>query len=182
MADSTAAVSNTELAVADAIGRLIEFWGFKRPMGRVWTLLYLSPEPLGASELAERLSMSQSAVGLTLGELSEWGVVKKAWRPGERRYFFAAETSITKLIRRVLRERELVLLREVGGALEGAERALPKSAKSKKERSALGFKRERIARLLSLARLGESLIAALAAGEAVDPMPVLRAAGDQGEP
>ena len=28
--------------VADAIGALMEFWGFKRVMGRLWTVLYLT--------------------------------------------------------------------------------------------------------------------------------------------
>ena len=35
-------------AVADTIGQLVEFWGFKRIMGRLWTVLYLEPEPISA--------------------------------------------------------------------------------------------------------------------------------------
>jgi HTH-type transcriptional regulator, glycine betaine synthesis regulator len=165
----------TELHVADAVGRLMEFWGFKRPMGRIWALLYLAPDPLGALALAERLKMSASAVGLTLGELLEWGVVHKAWRPGERRYFFTAETSIFKLVRRVLRERELVLVREVAAAIESAEKALPRRGRGAEQ---LAFKRERLGRLLAIARLGEGLIAALAAGATVDPAPILRAVSE----
>lgn len=34
-------IEAAQLRVADAIGVLMEFWGFKRPMGRLWTLLYL---------------------------------------------------------------------------------------------------------------------------------------------
>src|SRR5205814_4466543 len=41
--------------VADAIGALMEFWGFKRFMGRLWTVLYLTGEPPAAAELCERL-------------------------------------------------------------------------------------------------------------------------------
>ena len=37
------------------VGRLIEFWGFKRNMGRVWAVLYLSPEPLTAQDLRDLL-------------------------------------------------------------------------------------------------------------------------------
>src|SRR6187431_2584924 len=47
-----------ELAVAEAIGRLMHFWGFKRPMGRVWAVLYLHPQPLTAPDLAQCLKMS----------------------------------------------------------------------------------------------------------------------------
>ena len=51
----------SEAAVSDVIGRLIEFWGFKRNMGRVWTVLYLSPEPLSAEDLRQALSLSSGA-------------------------------------------------------------------------------------------------------------------------
>src|SRR5688572_21431898 len=41
----------SEAAVSDVVGRLIEFWGSKRNMGRIWAVLYLSPEPLSAEDL-----------------------------------------------------------------------------------------------------------------------------------
>ena len=52
-------------AVADAVGGLMEFWGFKRNMGRMWTVLYLAPDPLSAADLCERLSLSTGAVSMT---------------------------------------------------------------------------------------------------------------------
>src|SRR3954463_16350664 len=125
---SDSGVFPAELEVADTIGRLMEFWGFKRPMGRMWTLLYLSPSPLGAAELGEQLKMSAGAVSMTLNELLKWGAVKKSWRPGERRDFYEAETSIGKLVQRVLRERELELVRQFSEALSNAELALPRAA------------------------------------------------------
>jgi HTH-type transcriptional regulator, glycine betaine synthesis regulator len=167
-------ISQTELDVADTVGRLMHFWGFKRPMGRTWTLLYLSSVPLGAAEVAEQLKMSAGAVSMTLGELLKWGVVKKTWRPGERRDFYEAETDIWKLVRRVLRERELTLVQEVGAALESARTSLAHAAMSKKE---LEFKRARIGRLRQLASVGETLLKALAAGEAVDPAPIAKVVG-----
>ncbi|HEV8245875.1 MAG TPA: hypothetical protein VGP93_08900 [Polyangiaceae bacterium] len=165
-----------ELEVADTIGRLMEFWGFKRPMGRVWTLLYLAPEPLGAAEIGELLKMSAGAVSMTLSELVKWGAVKKTWRPGERRDFYEPETSIGKLVQRVLRERELTLVRGFAEALEGAERALGAGASGRaaRENRALDFKRDRIRELRRLAKLGEALLNALAAGKAVDPTPILK--------
>src|SRR5262249_29246993 len=122
------AVTQAELEVADTIGKLMEFWGFKRPMGRLWTLLYLSPSPLGAAELGAELKMSAGAVSMALSDLLKWGAVKKTWRPGERRDFYEAETGIGKLVQRVLRERELELVRQFSEALESAEASLPKSA------------------------------------------------------
>ena len=59
----------SEKLVSDAIGRLIEFWGFKRNMGRVWAVLYLSETPLTARDLQERLSLSVGAVSMTVSAL-----------------------------------------------------------------------------------------------------------------
>ncbi|HTA88066.1 MAG TPA: hypothetical protein VK745_00770 [Polyangiaceae bacterium] len=171
----TEPVTQTELEVADTVGRLMEFWGFKRPMGRMWTLLYLSPAPLGASELGEQLKMSAGAVSMTLNELLKWGAVKKSWRPGERRDFYEAETSIGRLVQRVLRERELELVRQFADALSNAEAALPRQAGPA---SAPDFKRNRVHELQRLSKLGETLLTALVAGKVVDPTPFLKVYGE----
>ena len=168
-------VTQAELEVADTIGRLMEFWGFKRPMGRMWTLLYLSPSPLGAAELGEQLKMSAGAVSMTLNELLKWGAVKKSWRPGERRDFYEAEISIGKLVQRVLRERELELVRQFGEALSNADSALSRGTDTA---SPPDFKRARVRELQRLARLGETLLTALVAGKMVDPTPFLKVYGD----
>ena len=55
-----------EQLAADAVGALMEFWGFRRHLGRAWTVLYLSPEPLATNELAERLQLSASAISLRI--------------------------------------------------------------------------------------------------------------------
>lgn len=164
----------TELEIADAIGRMMQFWGFKRPMGRLWTVLYLSPEPLGAAELGERVRMSSGAVSMTLAELTKWGAVRKTWRPGERRDFYEAETSIGKLVMRVLEERELTLVREFSATLARAQEGI-ESASSDAELTR--FKHERLGRLRELSELGERLLRALVAGNAVDPAPILQTSG-----
>src|SRR5262245_21214700 len=81
----------SERIVSDSVGRLMELWGFKRNMGRVWTVLYLADRPLTAKQLRDRLQLSSGAVSMTLNELSRWGVVHKQWVQGDRRDFFQAE-------------------------------------------------------------------------------------------
>jgi len=66
---------DSERIVSDTVGHLMELWGFKRNMGRVWTVLYLAGEPLTARQLHERLQLSTGAVSMTLAELARWGVV-----------------------------------------------------------------------------------------------------------
>ena len=109
-----------EALASDAIGRLIEFWGFKRNMGRLWTVLYLAAEPLSAKALQERLGLSSGAVSMTTTELQRWGVVKKVWVQGERRDFFVAEGNFWKMISRVFEERERAQILAALDALEDA--------------------------------------------------------------
>src|SRR5579864_1775208 len=113
----------TEAAVSDVVGRLIEFWGFKRNMGRVWTVLYLSPDPLSAEDLRHTLKLSSGAVSMTLSELARWGVVRRVWIQGERRDFYTSEVQLWRMISRVFNEREKS---EVIVAIEAFEDALQK--------------------------------------------------------
>jgi len=170
--------ASPELAVADTVGQLMEFWGFKRPMGRIWALLYLAVQPLGAAEIGEQLRMSSGAVSMALAELLKWGAIKKTWRPGERRDYYEAETSIGKLVQRVLRERELVLVQQFAETLVLAERRLSQSSPETtvEASEAAAHKLARLNELTQLARLGESLLTALVSGRPVDPTPFLRVA------
>jgi DNA-binding transcriptional regulator GbsR (MarR family) len=158
---------DSERIVSDAVGRLMVVWGFKRNMGRVWTLLYLSNEPLAASVLRERLQLSAGAISMTLNELARWGVVHKVWRQGDRHDYYEAESSLWKMISRVLRERELS---EVVLAIEAFEDALA-TLQRRAERSAeprLRTQRERIEQLLEVARLGRSMLDALISNARMD--------------
>ena len=159
------------LRVADAIGGLMEFWGFKRNMGRLWALLYLEPRPLSAADLCERLALSSGAVSMTLAELSKWGAVKKAWVPGERRDYYEPETSIWKMVSRVFRERELRLIQGSIETFEAAIAALSRPATGD-EAARLSFARGRIERLLELAQVGRKLLEAILSGQPVDATPI----------
>ena len=166
----------SELLVSDAIGRLIEFWGFKRNMGRVWTVLYLSDRPLSAADLRDRLRLSSGAVSMTLTELQRWGVVKKVWIQGERRDHFVAEGNLWKMISRVLAERERVEVDEAILAMERALAILAPRTKSadEAERARAKAQTERIAQLLELAKLGRRLLDALVSKARVDASPLVK--------
>jgi DNA-binding transcriptional regulator GbsR (MarR family) len=150
----------SERIVSDAIGRLMVLWGFKRNMGRVWTLLYLSDEPLTAHVLRERLQLSAGAISMTLSELARWGVVRKVFRQGDRHDYFEAESSLWKMISRVLRERERA---EVVLAIEALEDALSalKRREDDPESARVRVQSDRITQLLELARLGRSMLDAV---------------------
>lgn len=153
------------------MGRLMEFWGFRRHMGRLWTILYLSPEPMTTVELSETLRLSSSAVSLSLGELVRWGAVRKTWLPGERKDFYQAESSVWKLLRRVYERRELNLIREATDAFGDAERFLDEARGQlgRADRQRVDYMRKRLSRLSALSKAGERLVRLLVAGRMLNP-------------
>lgn len=164
------------LRVADAVGALIENWGFKRNMGRMWTVLYLEDHPLTAGELGDRLGLSTGSVSMLLTEMQQWGVVKKTWVVGERREHFEAETSIWKLVSRVLRDRELNWIRTAHDEFSRAGKDLEPGRDERRKLIA-----ERIAGLTQLAQVGQHLLESVLEGDAVETLP-LKTLGELAKP
>lgn len=155
------------LKVADAVGALIESWGFKRNMGRMWAVLYLEDHPLHAADLGERLGLSTGAVSMLLTELQEWGAIKKAWVVGERKEHYEAETSIWKMVSRVFRERELQWIKTASDSFEAARQQLEPGDDPRSQLIAA-----RVTGLVQLAQVGAHLIEAILQGEAIDSLPI----------
>lgn len=141
------------LLAADAVGDVIEYWGFRKALGRVWTVLYLWDGPLSAGDIGERLQMSAGAVSMALTELQRWAVVKRVWQPGERREFFEAEVDLWMMIAKVINERERFLVRGVRERLEKARALLVESGGDKGQR-------EKLEKMVSVAQLAERVIEA----------------------
>jgi DNA-binding transcriptional regulator GbsR (MarR family) len=175
--ETSDALSHSEAVVSDIVGRLMEFWGFKRNMGRVWAVLYLSPDPLSADDLRNALQLSSGAVSMTLSELGRWGVVRRVWIQGQRRDFYTAEVALWRMISHVFSERERA---EVAAAVDAFDEALRElehvrqTSMDAEERARAELQRSRISQLLDLARLGQRLIDALVATAKVDAEPLVR--------
>lgn len=163
-------LDETALRVADAVGALMEGWGFKRNMGRLWTVLYLESRPLSAAEIGDLLQLSSGSVSMLLTELQQWGAVKKAWVPGERREYYEPETSIWKMVSRVFRERELRWIREALESFEAAQAQLAAATTEPDDRSRLMT--ERVGGLTELAHVGAHLLETMLEGSSVDALPI----------
>jgi DNA-binding transcriptional regulator GbsR (MarR family) len=147
-------VHEAELLAADAIGDVIEHWGFRKGLGRVWTVLFIAAEPLPAASIGERLSMSAGAVSMALTELQRWGVVHRVWRPGERKEFFEAETDFWRMISKVFDERERLIAESVRGRLERAVALLERAPQSPSNKTRI----DRVQRLLSFVIVAEAAL------------------------
>ncbi|RYE93792.1 MAG: hypothetical protein EOO75_03595 [Myxococcales bacterium] len=159
---TTFASSDAVLLAADAIGDVIEYWGFRKALGRLWAVLYLGERPLSAAELGERLQMSSGAVSMALTELQRWAVVKRVWLPGERREFFEAEVDLWKMIAKVISERERYLARGVRERLEEATQMLDRAGPGARA------PRDKVKKLAAVAALAERVIEAFIGSRMAD--------------
>ncbi len=158
------ALREAELLAADAVGDVIAFWGFRRALGRIWTLLFMADEPLGADTIGDRLQMSAGAVSTALNELQEWTVVRRVWRPGQRKEFFEAETDFWKMISKVVAERERFLVNSVKERLESAEKLLKQATPT----PGIKIARERVRQLLAYATMTQGLLDAFIVSRRAD--------------
>jgi HTH-type transcriptional regulator, glycine betaine synthesis regulator len=159
-APTSHALQKVDLAVADGVGALMELWGFRRQLGRIWAVLFLSERPLAAPDLCERLQISTGLLSMSLAELRRWGVVQTVEIPGDRKEHFEAETNVWRLITRVLREREK---RAVEEALATFERALAdvRAALADVDPAVKALARFKVRRLEVLADLSRAALAVL---------------------
>src|SRR5436853_295070 len=73
---------------------------------RIHALLYLSPQPLTAEEIAETLSVARSNVSNSLRELQGWKIVKIVHVLGDRRDHFQSMKDVWEMFRIILDERK----------------------------------------------------------------------------
>ena len=81
-------------------------WGINRTVAQIHALLYLSPKPLNAEQIAEALSVARSNVSTSLRELQGWGIIRVVHVLGDRRDHFESLKDVWELFRQVLDERK----------------------------------------------------------------------------
>lgn len=102
-------------------------WGVNRTVAQIHALLFISPKPLHAEEIAETLSVARSNVSTSLKELQSWQIVRVVHVLGDRRDHFESMRDVFEMFQTVLDERKrrevdptLALLRECVAEAEKA--------------------------------------------------------------
>jgi DNA-binding transcriptional regulator GbsR (MarR family) len=81
-------------------------WGINRTVAQVHALLFLSPKPLHAEEIATTLAVARSNVSTSLRELQGWGIVRVLHLIGDRRDHFESVKDVWEIFRIVAEERK----------------------------------------------------------------------------
>jgi DNA-binding transcriptional regulator GbsR (MarR family) len=116
-------------------------WGINRTVAQIHALLYLSPRPLSADEIASTLSVARSNVSNSLRELQGWGVVRMVHELGERKDRFESLPDVWEMFSIILEERKR---REIDPTIQ----MLRSSADSLKAGGSDRYTRERIQGML----------------------------------
>lgn len=81
-------------------------WGINRTVAQIHAVLYLSPRPLHAEEIAATLSVARSNVSNSLRELQGWGIVRVAHVLGDRRDHFESLKDVRQMFDIIIAERK----------------------------------------------------------------------------
>jgi DNA-binding transcriptional regulator GbsR (MarR family) len=81
-------------------------WGINRTVAQVHALLFLSPKPLPADEIAATLAVARSNVSTSLRELQGWAIVRVVHVLGDRRDHFDSIKDVWEIFRIVSEERK----------------------------------------------------------------------------
>ena len=117
-------------------------WGVNRTVAQIHALLFLSPVPMNAEEIAVTLGVARSNVSNSLRELQGWGIVRITHILGDRRDHFESLKDVWEMFRIIVDQRKkreadptLAMLREAVG-------------ETKKPGAADAYTRERLSDLL----------------------------------
>ena len=122
-------------------------WGVNRTVAQIHALLFLSPSPLNAEEIAATLDVARSNVSTSLRELQGWGIVRIVHILGDRRDHFESLKDVWEMFRIIVDERRK---READPTLAMLRDAM---AETKKPGAADPYTRERLADMLEFFEL-----------------------------
>jgi len=101
-------------------GQLGASWGINRTMSQINALLLISTQPLSTDDIMAKLNISRGNANMNVRELISWGIVRKSFKPGDRKEYFYSVKDMWEMARLVSKERKrreleplLTMLQEV---------------------------------------------------------------------
>lgn len=137
------------------VGEMGSRWGLNRTLGQICGLLFVSPRPLNAEEIADALRISRSNVSMGLKELKSWRLVRPASVPGDRREYWATPDDVWDILRILAEERRR---REVDPTLSMLRDALMRAPTTAEDRHAQARMAEMYELIETLSRWFDDLL------------------------
>lgn len=145
------------LDLADSIGCFIEYWGFKKIHGRIWTLLFLSKEPLDTQTLIQNLDVSKGLMSTSLNTLLDYDLIVEVKTENKKEKVYKANSKLSPIIAGVLKKRESLMLKTIETNFSKVEQS---------SQDNIDFKR--VKRLKNYLKLGKVLLSGIMSFSKVD--------------
>ena len=81
-------------------------WVINRTAAQIHALLYVSPRPLTAEEIANTLSVARSNVSASLRDLQGWGIIRVSHVLGDRRDHFESIRDVWEMFQILAEQRK----------------------------------------------------------------------------
>jgi DNA-binding transcriptional regulator GbsR (MarR family) len=130
---STAALSPLVRSFVGHFGEMGSRWGINRTVGQMYALIFVSPAPLNADDMAQKLEISRGNVSMGLKELQAWRLVRLRHLPGDRREYFDAPSDAWEIFQTLAEERRR---REIEPTLSMLRNALLEAPATEEDRIA----------------------------------------------
>ncbi len=111
-------VTEAKLEFIQTWGALGSAWGIPRSMAQIHALLLASKDQLSAEDIMAHIQLSRGNVNINLRELTNWKLVSKQNKIGERKEFFVANQDIWNVARNIVNERKKRELQPIQDFLE----------------------------------------------------------------
>lgn len=99
-------IEEAKLQFVQAWGALGSQWGINKTMAQIHALMMVSTAALSTEDIMEKLSISRGNANMNIRELTDWGLVQKVFKTGERRDYFVGEKDVWKIAKQVAKIRK----------------------------------------------------------------------------
>ncbi len=154
----------------DAGGNTTHSFGLGRLLGRLFALLYLSPEPLCLEQISERLRISKASASIAVRQLASCKAVQKIESEGDRRDFYEVELNFGTILRSGLLPGIRKKFQSAGVQIERTILASPVLKKVKSSKVEDSVRHKEICRRLEVARGLHQKIDALLSSPLLDQL------------
>lgn len=99
--------------LSNGIGHFIRYWGFRKIHGEIWSVVYLSKQPLSGIEIGQLLKVSKALISPALKELESEGLIRQTESENSKTKRYVAEDDVGKIIQGVLKRREIPMIAKI---------------------------------------------------------------------
>ena len=165
-------------SMLDGLGKLADYFGYNKVLGKMYGALLLSPVPMSLDDLMAHLDISKASVSMNMRMLENIGLAREVWVRGDRRKYYEAESDLWRALTNVLGSRELRDVNQALGVLETNIERLRTGADamSDDERELAHFYVGRIDQMKDFFRLAELILTSIIERDRPFEMPKARPA------